>query len=405
LKKQKVPFVVFEGSTRLGGRIKTVYNLNASGDSAELGGEWILPEHSQLRQLCHDLRIELTESIFQDDKQSANKLRSIMRTFSLKKSDSAHLLRLNSLSLAEYLERESFAVSQRNLLITVAELRFGISATDIPAQVLFDSFESKSAPFLPLSSKLYRCAGGSASLVEALRENIEGVIPKRQLQLQTKLLNIERQDGLYILSFSTPEGRRSVKAKHVILAMPNTLVKQLPGIANLGLDEELLKQFSNIQIGHIGKGILVNNDKSKQPLAEKYLNSNTGIFYHRNHSSLQAAIGASTIWNFQMGGEKARKLGLDIAKDLHSDFSSVTADQLQVFNWTLNPWSEGSRSYTSMKSVEKGEANLVNTEKSTMQFAGEYVSQNYQGTMNGAIESGEKAAQNIIRLISNNAIS
>jgi monoamine oxidase len=57
LSKQQVPCVVYEASSRLGGRMFTKDNFNAEGMFVELGGELIDTNHEEILQLCKELSV------------------------------------------------------------------------------------------------------------------------------------------------------------------------------------------------------------------------------------------------------------------------------------------------------------------------------------------------------------
>ena len=61
LKKAQIPFRVYEGDSRLGGRVQSISEINSSLQSADLGGEFISGSHGTLINLAKELRVSLTE--------------------------------------------------------------------------------------------------------------------------------------------------------------------------------------------------------------------------------------------------------------------------------------------------------------------------------------------------------
>ena len=61
LKKANIPYVLIEGSNRVGGRMFSLDDFADSGRAVDLGGEWIYPSQSAIIALAKDLRVGLEE--------------------------------------------------------------------------------------------------------------------------------------------------------------------------------------------------------------------------------------------------------------------------------------------------------------------------------------------------------
>src|SRR6185312_15397092 len=61
LKKSNIPYRVFEASSRIGGRILTVQDVNRAAQWADLGAEKILAHQANVLDLCKELKLYLTE--------------------------------------------------------------------------------------------------------------------------------------------------------------------------------------------------------------------------------------------------------------------------------------------------------------------------------------------------------
>src|SRR5437868_5954134 len=61
LKKNKIPYKVYEASNRVGGRIQTLFHANADDQYAELGAEFFEASHKLVNQLCKDLSLTVQD--------------------------------------------------------------------------------------------------------------------------------------------------------------------------------------------------------------------------------------------------------------------------------------------------------------------------------------------------------
>jgi len=87
-------------------------------------------------------------------------------------------------------------------------------------------------------------AAGTETLVRQLADRISGLMPYRNIRLQWKLVEIQKINRFYEITFETPRGRRSYLARQVILAIPPS---QWAGILGLKDLPEMQQAYSWLQ--------------------------------------------------------------------------------------------------------------------------------------------------------------
>ncbi len=127
---------------------------------------------------------------------------------------------LDRLSFAEYLKKMGVDDFQREYLeVTMSEA--GVPAKKLSAISLFDHYEfdpsGKAAPaFLYDNDEVFRVKGGTQKLTDGLVN-----LHKENIETGNKLVAVESSGNkTYRLTFATKDGNRVVTADHVVLSMP-----------------------------------------------------------------------------------------------------------------------------------------------------------------------------------------
>jgi monoamine oxidase len=94
--------------------------------------------------------------------------------------------------------------------------------------------------------------------------------------------------------------------------------------------------------------------------------------------------------------EKAAAGGSALLSDLcwlGAEQSSAT--NVEIGDWTADPWARGGYAYLD-PGFDPAWRSLLSRRAGRLVFAGEHTSERWQGYMNGAVESGQRAARELI---------
>jgi monoamine oxidase len=213
-----------------------------------------------------------------------------------------------------------------------------------------------------------------------------------------------RGDGRYRLTFARDEARRDVVADHVVLAMPFTLLRDVD-LAQAGFRTRKLQAIRELGMGRNTKLQLQFGDRA---WLARGGNGETRVegSYQVSWEVTRAQDGTPGILNFYSGGATAVAAGdgtpEDRARAALADLERVYPGLGARWNgrvirnaWDRYPWARGSYSllkpgqYTAFHGSESQAEGRV-------RFAGEQSSADWYGYLNGAVESGLRAAGEVL---------
>jgi monoamine oxidase len=405
---------VVDARNRVGGRVLTVREPFVGGQHAEAGGDLIDEGQREIRQLAQDLRLKLVPILrggFGYVRAEASgrvrvvgpqtaggwdrlaKSRSALsRVYCLAEQrwDSPVTADLGRRSVASWLDEIK---ADADLRAVASGLRgfFLADPEDLSLLAFVDQFASNDEPGV----KLYRIDGGndrlSAALAAALGDRVK---------LNTEVVAVSHRGREVRVSVKNGRNVAQLTRDYLVLALPATLLRRIPispalpaqqheAIARLkyGLGTKTLVQFarrfwrvtgrprafgSSLPFGAVWDG---NEEQKGKP----------GIL------SLLAGGGASSLTQSMIdkGGMASLVASLDWlgAKDVEVMRSHRTV-------WEADPWVRGGYAYFD-PSYDPALRLWLPRPFGRLFFAGEHTSLRWQGYMNGAIESGRRAAAEV----------
>jgi monoamine oxidase len=250
------------------------------------------------------------------------------------------------------------------------------------------------------SDQRYHIRGGNDQLVTRLAEKLGG-----QIETRSRLMALSRSaDGRYRLIVLRDAAEREEIADRVILALPFTLLR-LVDLRQSGFGARKMQSINQLGMGR--------NTTLQLQFTDRFWLRGGGNGEYRLRGSFQttwdvtrAQAGTAGVLNFFSGGSAAVAASLpDIdtqARDSLRELARYVPASEPLWNrrvirnaWDRNPWSLGSYAlikpgqYTSFYGVEAEPAGHV-------YFAGEHTSIESQGYLNGAIETGQRAAGEVL---------
>jgi monoamine oxidase len=431
--------IVLEASGRLGGRMFTRRDFTPEGQFCELGGELVDTNHLPLRSLARELGVKIDPLL--PEGESANDLYDVggrlrgprdmldpermtgafLPAARVIAKDKAALMNgeewtarareLDAMSLADYLRQlrrttEGWAIDVLDLAY-VGEL--GLATKEQSALNLVDFIGTETdKPFAIYgeSDESARIDGGSSTLIEALTAAIGD---RAEIVRHRTLVGIARDDERIRLDFDAPEGAVAASYDRVVLALPFTRLRQVKGIDALGLPAQKLAAIRELGYGTNAKLMVATRSrpwrdpKSGAPQFTGAVYSDRGFQSLWETSRGQPGTGG-VLTNF-LGAEagtgdeasalKAFATGLKALSPLLA--SSLNTDVHASFFWARYPHTLGSYSaarpkqYTTLLEVT-ATAEL----EGRLHFAGEHTSAESMGYMNGAVESGDRVAKEVL---------
>jgi monoamine oxidase len=432
LKKAGYTAQVFEASTRLGGRCWS-YNHNefASGQVSEHGGELIDQNHTQIRQLVQELGLNLDNLLAAEPNgtemagyffgkpytftQATNDLKGIWQQVHSDVSAASYPTLYNSftqrgweldhMSIYSWIENyvpggHSSPLGQ--LLDVAYNIEYGGETSQQSSlnmlYLLGYSGQGQLRIFGPSNEKSH-VTGGNDRVVSGLAAALPG-----QITTGVALSALARSaDGTYKLTWSN--GTVST-ADRVVLALPFSLLKQVD-CTKAGFNKVKQLAIKDLAMGTNSKLHLQFRRRSwydQDCNGETY--ADTG--YQNTWEVTRAQSGAEGILVNYTGGTIGASFGpragspTQRAQKFLGQIEPVLPGLTAQWNgkafidyWAGNPWSLGSYSYwkvgqyTSFTGAEREVSGACH-------FAGEQTSIDFQGYLNGAVESGYRAANEIL---------
>ena len=435
LSKAGVRPIVYEArKERLGGRCWTLRGFFENEQTAEHHGQYIDSRHRQLRRLADELGVELIDTFAQSfpsgdrgflwiDGRDRNESR-VFADFGLFIDRlTADYERIGSYfcheageqarafdrtTMLEWFEQnlpggaDSLLAQALNIFMTSF---FGLDAEDMSAINLFEAFV---APY-PGADERYRLAGGNDQLVKALvrrlpEDSIEDDCPLEALW--------SRGDGRIGLRFGGKDD--AVIADRVVLALPFTTLRETD-YSGLSLSARKRRAIRALAMGTNGKMNLQLNrsfasldwDASFASDAPHYVTWDSTY----GQTSPAPSTPVLTIYN---GGRAGTRFPTSRAHGPASGaVVDATLDNLargvegirDAFNGKayldfpfIDVWVRGSYAGFSPGQYTAFWGCLGDHE-GPVHFAGEHTSTHSQGYLNGAVESGERAAREVLSAI------
>ncbi|UQT54245.1 FAD-dependent oxidoreductase [Streptomyces durmitorensis] len=426
LAQQGVKAQVFEARDgRVGGRCWTARGF-ASGQLAEHGGERIDTRHTHIRKLAAELGISLEEenpdrehgergvihlqgkvvtedAVYRDMEVVQKQLAADARRIGSYAADEAGRAArdFDGLSVRDWLAANVpggmsslLASAMANSVATF----FGNNADELSAINLMEQYIGPDG-----ADEKYHVKGGNDLIPQAMAERL----PKSALHFDTPLTAVRRAGGTYRLRFG---GRRGeVTADRVVFALPFTTLRRVDldgaGLSarkreaidnhGMGTDAKLLFQFDRQfpRFDGFSGGIMSDNPlfsswdtSSYQTGPEGLLTLFTGGWSGATYPAERPhAAPSATVTDTALRQLDALVPGLKKAYNGRGWLDS----------WVDDPWARGS--YASYRPGQYTRYwGFTGRREGGLHFAGEHTSTHSQGYLNGGVESGERAAREVL---------
>jgi monoamine oxidase len=250
------------------------------------------------------------------------------------------------------------------------------------------------------SNEKYHVRGGNDQITTILAAKLGS-----QITTNAPLTAIKRNaDGTYTLTFGNGSGSFTRVADQVVLALPFSILR------GLSFSKAGFNNVKTLAINELGMGT---NAKVHLQFTSRFWRGQgcTGETYSdRGYQNTwevsRAQPGTNGLLVWYTGGNAGLAVGSGTPESQASTFLSqiqpVLPGAAAKWNgkvtrdyWAGNPWTKGSYSY--WKAGQYTKFSGAESERSgNCHFAGEHTSQDFQGYLQGGVETGERAAAEIL---------
>jgi monoamine oxidase len=424
---------VHEASDRIGGRCWSIRGVFADGQVAEHGGELIDQGHTAVRQLAGQLGLKLdnllsaerngTEPFYYFDRepysyaQATDDLKAIWQQLHSDVSAASYPTlynlstergrELDNMSIADYIAAyvPGGRRSKLGQLLDIAyNIEYGAEASEQSSlnmlYLLAYSGQGQLRIFGPSNEK-YHVVGGNDQIPARMASALQG-----QITLGSELVAIRRNNnGTWDLSFRQGLTTQAVTADRVVMAIPFSILRSSVDISRAGFSPRKLTAIREQGMGTNSKLHVQFTSRHWESLGsngETY--ADTG--YQNTWDVTRAQPGGSGILVDYTGGKIGASFGSGTPSSRAQQFlgqiepvlpgiSARWNGRATVDYWTGYRWTKGSYSYWKVGQYQAFAGVEREIEGGSCHFAGEHTSIDFQGYLNGAVETGERAAGEI----------
>jgi monoamine oxidase len=403
---------VLEARDRIGGRVFSHKDQETSL-VCELGAEWVGESHERIKSLCRDFNIPLQKHQFEDfllrdgrvyrpgewgfSAQAKAAFEKMIAGY--KKLTAAQKTRLDRYDWWNHLERIGFTPDDLRLRDLIDSTDFGESIRHVSAFAALAEYAESS----PKNEMDYKMTGGNSRLAQVLAWRIG----PENIKLQTIVDGIAQRNGRVEVRRSlnprvgelAPLDDLRYLADAVICTVPvQSLLKikfdpPLPAAQQAAAEELVYSRIS--------KNSVVYSDRFWKEESFSMVSDTTSHFYFH---STQSQPGKEGILTAYAVGEKADVLSSQsderrmriVAGDISplDDDAPKKARRIISYAWQRDPFTDGA--YALYRPGQWfGIRPVLARPHGKVLFAGEHIA-DWQGFMEGAINTGEDAADSLI---------
>ena len=416
LERDGAAVTVMEARDRVGGRVLTIRDGFAGHQHAEAGADLIEAEQTQVRKLAAELGLKTARILKSgwgfygvDRKgrrrarqaldsfgQAARLLSAEIRDYQLadRRWDSAVAGALGRTSVAEWLDAieadAAFRAAMRGL-----RGFFLADPEDLSLSVLVDQFSSGSTPG---DGRMFRLRGGNDRLPAAMASSLQ-TAPV----LSTVVRRVQRRLEKVVVSVENGGRLQELHADYCVMAMPTTTLREVA--FEPALDDEQQRAIAQLRYGAATRMLL----QFAKPFWRRLGRARafgTDLPVGAVWDGSEDQRGSAAILTLLAGGRASRALQEIVRSEGEPGVirrltwlgKPVRLLASHMVTWEEDEWSRGGYAMFDPQFAAALRQGLARPAGRVL-FAGEHTSDKWQGYMNGAIESGQRAAAEVRALV------
>jgi monoamine oxidase len=429
LEKAGLKSTIYEGSHRVGGRTLSIRDTFGTGSAVDLGGEFVDEWHIDLRNLIQEIGLEtydlrkspdhnkkdfvyfqnrvitneiLVKEILPFAESIQKDINLISENISYQKIGAAK--QFDDISIAEYLKMKKIDGWLYDYLYNAFTGEYGMEASEQSALNMLTVLKlpKENATSIELiggeGSEVHKIKGGSMAVCEKIAEKIKSTI-----HFNEALTKLEKTaNNRYQLTF---DSQKTEEADCVVLAIPFTKLREIDLKIPLSVPKK--QAIQELGYGNSSKLIL----GFKKPIWSK--NGYNGFIFSDlpfantgwSATTSQKINKKQCAWTLFTGGNTTQILitgdladntqtCLDSLQKLIPGFKKKWNKKSMFWHWEQYEWAKAG--YSSWKVGQwQAFAGAEGEREENVFFAGEHCSVEFQGFMNGAVQTGRIAAEDI----------
>ncbi len=432
LKQAGIDATIYEANSRVGGRCWTRREDFAEGQIAEHGGELIDQGHTAIRQLAQELRLPLDNLLAAEPNGTApfyyfdgatyaygeavEDLKAIWQKLhrdlsaagypTLYNRSTLRGAQLDQMSIIDWInESIPGGINSRlgQLLDVAYNIEYGAECETQSALNLIYLLGYNSPGRFSLfgaSNEKYHVRGGNDQIIAALAARLEP-----QIVTETALLAVKRNAaGSHTLTFQSGHRTFDVTADKVVFALPFSILNRAVDLTRAGLGELKMIAIRELAMG--------TNSKLNVQFSRRHWNAlgNNGDSYaDRGYQATwevtRGQPGTAGILVDYTGGSIGNTFGSGTPAFRAAQFLAQVEPVLPGLDawwngratvdfWPGNPFSRGSYSFWQVGQYTRF-AGIEGAQEGNAHFCGEHTSIDAQGYLEGAVETGERVADEV----------
>jgi monoamine oxidase len=386
LREAGIEVVVLEARDRVGGR--TWSHAFADGTVVERGGEFIAPDHADIRRLCEALELELIPHgiVFDRRPTPDAPAPSPVQRAAIMEEAGAQVARRLQAGEPDFPADEAFPAPERR---TVAQ-RSVISRLETAATVPLHELSARAVLDQHLYDPASRVRGGNQGIALALADQLGAAV-----RLGMPVTRVDHDEAGASVRCA---GEPPIRASAVVLAVPLALLPELTLCP--ALPDAVAAAAVRLRFGDAAKLHL--------PLARRAAPSAMASPSHRwwcwISQSASDSGGAPVLSGFAGGTEAIAALGVAAGPAVWVKAAHAVRPDLQpagdvlMTHWGAERWTRGSYSAAGVGATTADDAAWA-CRYGRVVFAGEHTAGEHAASMNGAVASGGRAARSLLELL------
>lgn len=414
LKKSEVPYRVFESSDRIGGRVLS-QRFPSPINAIEMGARYIDSMDQDISELIKEMNLELVEAPVQKNalffclNKEVTSYKSVLSSYSpviklwnkelvriRKLTDQldqdpenesyfSELLTYDKIALNDVLNDSKLDFKGRFIFKSWAESHFQKKVTDVTFLEWLYFLEK-----LTLSGKKLYLPEGLGQFIDILGQRVSGVIPNYNMQVNTRLIEISRQNDRWICHIQTKEGVKKLSSPFVVLALPFNQIKNIKGIDQIFTNKEFKESLFRAQFKSSYRVVFKSNQKSTRE---------NGVYYFFESNKIQVSKDEN-LYSIDFDQPIDSSNVVALRAQLSLLFGIKDFEEINFYSWSQNPHVGGSElklERDALLSIKT--AYHENWHRLSLQLAGDYLISPDNPNLNDCVKTAFNAAKNITTLV------
>lgn len=428
LRQAGLRVTLYEASERMGGRVHSLRDAVGAGLVTECGAEFIDSSHADVLALANEFKLPLLDSCAATEadlkpcyffagkhRTEAEVLEAFAPLAARMRADRAQLSETISaarhsavdaafdrLSISDYLQRHGAEGWLRDLLEVAYTTEFGVDADQqscLNLLTLISLDTDSEFNVFGVSDERYKIGGGNARIATELAHELAACI-----EPDHRLLAVRRRGSGFALEFQQGATTRSVNADVVVIAIPFSVLRHIELPADLPAPTH--RAIQSLGYGSNEKlivGVNAPHWREQGYSGEVYSDQP----YQTGWDSSRQQAAKTAAYTFYLGGSIGAAVRDGDTAALADRFTTAADAMFPGLragyngrhwrtDWAGDELFRGSYScFKPGQWTEIGGAGFAPA--GNLYFAGEHCSAEFQGYMNGALQTGREAAAAIIR--------